>query len=243
MKGICQIPLIPCRAEDSDKSEMVNQLLFGETYSVIEEREKWVKIISDIDLYECWISKNQHSVLDKIPENRKVVNRKFLKVNSNETSMLIPAGSFIDTEDNSSSFKKVWVSEGSIEILGFESLENLSKAFLNTPYLWGGKSFMGIDCSGFTQVIFRCVGLNLPRDAWQQEKEGKTVNFGEQVKGDLAFFCNSQQRVTHVGILLNEKDIIHASGMVRIDIFDRFGIKHSESGIGTHQLFSIKRYF
>ncbi len=241
MKGICQIPIIPCRAEDSDKSEMVNQLLYGETYSILEEREKWVKIVSDIDQYECWISKNQHSILNEIPKNRKLVNRKFLKVNSKESSMIIPAGSYLDIKDYSND--KNWVTQVSLENLGFEDIESLSKSFLNTPYLWGGRSFMGIDCSGFTQVIFRCVGLNLPRDAWQQEKEGKTVNFGEQVKGDLAFFCNSQQRVTHVGILLNEKDIIHASGMVRIDIFDRFGIKHSETGIGTHQLFSIKRYF
>jgi cell wall-associated NlpC family hydrolase len=112
---------------------------------------------------------------------------------------------------------------------------------LNTPYLWGGRTNWGIDCSGFVQTVFKLNGIDLPRDAYQQAEHGETLGFLEEAQpGDLAFFDNEAGRITHVGILLGQGKIIHASGNVRIDPIDHHGIIHQEWGKRTHRLRTIK---
>ena len=113
--------------------------------------------------------------------------------------------------------------------------------FLNAPYLWGGKSILGIDCSGFTQLVFSLSGIQIPRDAYQQEKIGESVDFVDIKPFDLVFFINDKNRVHHVGIALENSQIIHASGQVRIDSLTNEGIIHSLSNELTHRLHSIKR--
>jgi cell wall-associated NlpC family hydrolase len=136
---------------------------------------------------------------------------------------------------------------GAYSDLNMASTKNLLKtAFLwmNAPYLWGGKTFMGVDCSGFAQTVFKMFGIKLKRDAWQQAEEGIPVEKLSDVKeGDLGFYCNEAGRVTHVGILMNNKQIIHASGRVRIDTVDEAGIYNDEIGKRTHNFHSIRRYF
>ena len=113
--------------------------------------------------------------------------------------------------------------------------------YLNAPYLWGGRSPLGIDCSGFTQMVYRLQGINLPRDAYQQAEVGTTLSFIEESDpGDLAFFDNNEGKITHVGIILEENHIIHASGKVRIDRIDQQGIFNTEIGTHTHKLRLIK---
>ena len=101
---------------------------------------------------------------------------------------------------------------------------------------------MGMDCSGFSQVVHRIVGNDLPRDASQQVELGDTISFVEEAQaGDLAFFDNEEGNITHVGICLGGGDIIHASGSVRIDKLDHIGIFNADKGTYSHKLRVIKR--
>ena len=121
-------------------------------------------------------------------------------------------------------------------------LEKVAMRYLHAPYLWGGRSPLGIDCSGFVQVLYKCIGISIPRDAYQQADIGKTVNFAEEATlGDLAFFNNEEGKITHVGMILKDKKIIHSSSMVRIDTFDHFGIFNADTKKYSHQLKIIKR--
>lgn len=123
-------------------------------------------------------------------------------------------------------------------------IKQVAYKFLNTSYLWGGKSVFGIDCSGFTQMTYKFINKQLPRDASQQAEKGDIVNFLQQANcGDLAFFDNEEGQIIHVGILLNQHEIIHSSGKVRIDKIDNQGIVNSETKQQTHRLRIIKRYF
>ena len=243
MTGICQIPLIPCRSEPSDRSEMVNQLLFGETYELVEAEEKWLKVKTHGDNYECWISRNQHSEKKGQRAQKYIVDQKFAPAFYKDEAIFLPAGSIVEDPRSIQIGEKNFILENEIQGRTPEDLEKFAKSFLNAPYLWGGKTFMGIDCSGYSQVLFRCMGIAIPRDAWQQEEKGSKIEYGEHKLGDLAFFSNEEGKVTHVGLIIQKNEIIHASGKVRIDTFGERGISNSDSGIQTHQLFSVKRYF
>ena len=227
MNGINYLSVIPMRKEASDKSEMTNQVLYGETFKILEKNEKWSKIQLHHDKYEGWIDNKQWAINNErltINNSKRIVNTLFVKKNN----IIHPAGSFVD-------FK---VTENKNSIL------QTAKLFLNTPYLWGGRSFMGIDCSGFTQVVFRVHGIKLLRDTYQQTTQGKKIQLVNAATNDLAFFSNDKGSVIHVGIIIKEKNklkIIHASGKVRIDNFDEKGILNAEKQIYTHHLHSIKR--
>ncbi|HVZ24594.1 MAG TPA: C40 family peptidase, partial [Sediminibacterium sp.] len=124
-----------------------------------------------------------------------------------------------------------------------EALLERAFAWLNTAYLWGGRSLFGVDCSGFVQQLFRFFEYPLPRDAWQQAEQGSPIGFLEEsICGDLAFFDNAEGRIVHVGMLLKPDTIIHASGKVRIDHIDHLGILHAQTGERTHTLRLIKRF-
>jgi cell wall-associated NlpC family hydrolase len=256
MYGICSLSVVPCRKEASNTSEMVTQLLFGEHYSVIEQTEDWIKILTAFDHYECWINKKQHTAISEasfklLELQNPVLNNELFQLIKNKSSDFVfplPIGAtlpgylnkeckiestnyFIDGHVTSFSPKK--------EI---KEIINSAYLFLNAPYLWGGKSIFGIDCSGFTQLVYKLNGYKLPRDAYQQAELGHPLSFVEEAQpGDLAFFDNEEGRIVHVGIILDNQEIIHASGKVRIDKFDHYGIFHSENKKYSHMLRVIKR--
>ena len=123
-----------------------------------------------------------------------------------------------------------------------EEAVEIALSLINTPYLWGGKSPFGIDCSGFSQLVYKMIGINLPRDARDQAKIGSTLSFiDESQAGDLAFFHNKEDKIIHVGIILKDNYIIHASGRVRIDRLDQTGIYNNELNTHTHKLRFIKK--
>ncbi len=226
MKLSCAVSIAPIRKEPSDRSEMVSQLLFGEFFEITETSEKWVKIKTELDFYEGWIDRKQAEAISIFEHSYTPLQvPKFIQ------NQFFPAGSFVKSEGNKL--------EGQV-------LEEIAIGYLNTPYLWGGKTHAGIDCSGFTQMVFRIVGVNIYRDAYQQAEQGAIVSFVEESQtGDLAFFDNEDGRITHVGMIIKKESmtfpsIIHASGWVRIDTLDNQGIKN-ENGMQSHRLRLIKR--
>lgn len=227
-------------------SEMTTMLLFGESYSIIEQQGEWVYILADDDAYNGWMNIKLHSELLTAPASRVVYDNfpSTLAVGEKSGSIWILPGSFLpDFADNQFTINNerfsIQFKPNSQASYGAAAL---AIQFMNAPYLWGGKSLFGIDCSGLTQVVFRMMGKKLLRDAAQQATQGETVAFRmEAQEGDLAFFDNDEGKITHVGIMLDSGRIIHASGQVRIDQIDDYGIIHSQSGKYSHKLRIIKR--
>lgn len=252
--AIVSVPAAPVRRKPRHQREMVNQLLFGEAVKVLNERGKlWVKVRSLHDNYEGWMTRTQ---LEEVTESEAKAGSSFVSSGLLNTItvagavMHIPAGSLLPAFDGSNGkLGKVEYSyEGSHikkeeQQPGTVLLEKLTMQWLNAPYLWGGRTILGVDCSGFVQVNYRMLGIDLPRDAWQQAQEGSAVKkLKEAQAGDLAFF-DDKEEIVHVGILLGNDKIIHASGRVRIDSIDKRGITSSSTGERTHQLKAIRRYW
>lgn len=229
IKGICHLSQIPLRANPKSSSEMVSQLLFGETYLIIEQLEEWSLIRMDFDGYEGWVSKSSINLIDSSGINAKDYIQTDLVLHSVNIFTNQPLISSIGSE-----FTDVINSDNRHNIL------DLAKLFLGTPYLWGGRHFSGIDCSGFVQVVYKCMAIQLPRDASQQQKKGKPIAFKDLFEGDLVFF-ESNNCVTHVGIFIADGQIIHSHGMVRIDKLNNDGIFNSQTGEQSHVYHSSKR--
>ncbi|MBP7174017.1 MAG: C40 family peptidase [Cloacibacterium sp.] len=232
-KTICNVIVSPLRRENSDKSEMVSQILYGEQVEVIDIKDNFTKIKMLFDGYEGWCD-TKHLTKITDTNKRNILTKSFGVYDLPEGRSLLSIGSevtFFEEENHL------------LENLS-ESLVETAKNFLNVPYLWGGRSFFGIDCSGFTQLVYKVHGISLPRDAYQQAEVGKVLDFVEESKpGDLAFFENEEGKIHHVGILLSPNEIIHASGKVRIDALDYSGIFNQEMNKHTHKLRFVKSYF
>lgn len=243
---ICVVPVAPIRAEGSHRAEMVSQILFGETATIIHETKDFYQIQMHQDGYEGWCQKLQLQIL---PEGATIITKGYTTnwVNSavfNGQAIQLPLGTPI-VFDAQANFVLTYT-EASLDptnnVFTPEALEIVVKQFLGTAYLWGGRSVFGIDCSGFVQMVFKLFNYKLPRDAYQQAEMGEAIGFLAEAKpGDLAFFDNEQGKITHVGILLSPNQIIHASAVVRIDPIDQAGIVSSSTGIRTHQLRTIRR--
>ena len=254
--GACNLSLIPLRVEPSDRSEMSSQLLFGDHFTILESTDKWLKILTAYDEYEGWIDNKQfveieHAAFVALHDLNTIlglsISHNVIKTSTNENLSLIAGSNIPNTLDNFFYLRDIkYRLEGEV-IKPARSkfraeVANAAAFYLNAPYLWGGKSVFGIDCSGFTQMVFRQFGIKLKRDAYQQAEQGELVGFlQEAVAGDLAFFDNDEGRITHVGIMLDNERIIHASGRVKIDYLDNQGIFSKEMNKYTHKLRIIKR--
>ncbi len=250
MNCICLVPVAPLRAEPSHRSEMVSQLLFGEIAEVIAKEGDFTKIKTLYDDYTGWCQSTQlHDIESTVPQNKILVGDWVNKININEQIAYIPLGADVSfIENNNAVIGNYNVVYNGTTIYpdanewNAERVQQLAYTFLNTPYLWGGRSVFGIDCSGFTQLVYKCFGKHLLRDASQQAKQGEAIGFLQEVQtGDLAFFDNEDGKITHVGLLLNSNTIIHSSGKVRVDTIDNMGIVNADTGRRTHNLRIIKR--
>ncbi len=250
--GICNLSVIPLRAEASDRSEQVSQVLFGEFFEIIEWKEKWVQITTTYDNYTGWIGRLQFIPLGHLAYKRfkqtpppltyRPVTQAW-KI-ANNSVLYLPMGSSLAFLEGNTCH----IGKDRFEIIGEigepENIAATATSFLNSPYLWGGRTHFGIDCSGFTQAVFKLHGFGLLRDASQQVTQGITVDLLDDAKlGDLAFFDNAEGKVVHVGILLNNENIIHASGKVKIDTIDEKGIYSEDQKRYTHNLCAIRRMF
>lgn len=255
-RGHCRLSIVPVRAEGRESSEMVTQLLFGDHYTVLAASASgdWLRIRIFFDGYEGWISARQHhAITEEYFEELSNQDYQFSAeicspLMLQQEQLYVVFGSLLPLTGNELFDMSEQIRfEGKRlpvrKIRDFKVLKELAFHYINSPYLWGGKTPFGIDCSGFVQMVFKLCGYPLKRDASQQALQGKTIPSVAEVKpGDLAFFNNAQGRIVHVGIVLENGQIIHASGKVRVDKLDEKGIFNEEKGIYTHQLCLIKRF-
>jgi len=263
--GICNLSIVPIRKEPSDQAEMVSQLLFGETFKIIpiaiRSEKKWLKIQTTFDQYEGWIDEKQFLPVNEkyftdISQMKVAITMDLVHPATTDNSYIpIVIGSSLSNFDgvNFQLLKQKFHYNGQAIIpdnsnINLLLISKIANKYLNAPYLWGGRSPFGIDCSGFTQMVFKLIGISLKRDAYQQAEQGRIINFVEESQeGDLAFFENEERKIIHVGIILNNtenpsaRNIIHASGKVRIDKLDHHGIYNISTKKYSHRLRIIKR--
>ena len=272
MFAINHCTVTPVRQEPSEGSEQLTQLLFGEVCEVLDRLPRWTKIRSTLDGQEGWVD---FKMLSPAPISSQEVKGERLKIKG-EGVISVPMAIATDMETGEEMMLTLGTrlpnyAHGTFEVLGKQYLINptevrgerlevkgdeamrredvcaIAQTLLNAPYLWGGKNAMGIDCSGFTQVVYAATGVNLLRNAREQITQGELVsNLAQAQPGDLAFFDHADRdpnatNISHVGLLLDNKTIIHCSGCVHVDDIDEMGI-HLADGELTHHLVQIKRY-
>jgi len=254
--GICHIAITPLRAEPTSKSEMVSQLLFGELFQLMEINGDWWFVKSLHDDYLGWVDKKQVLLVsemgfEKLSSQKQSYSNELVQlVFNHQLNRFIPIvfGSSIPHLENKLFFidETKYTFDGEVLALEKPKAQNIIEAaqiYLNAPYLWGGRSPFGIDCSGFIQMIFKVNGIFLKRDAQEQAQIGETVNFiSDTLPGDVVFFDNNEGLITHTGLIIGKNKIMHASGSVRIDVIDHYGIYNYEENKYTHKLRLIKRY-
>jgi hypothetical protein len=243
MIGICNLAVIPLRKSPDSRSEIVSQLLFGDTFTIHQTENGWVSITTVYDNYSGYISDKQFATFYDTTDNW-IVNTcyPFIEANTHDGKLLLPAGCLLPNQSKTIIGEQEITIEKLPTINQIFQLAETAMQYLNAPYLWGGKTAFGIDCSGLIQMVYKQCGIQLPRDAYQQAELGETLNFVNESKcGDLAFFDNENGKITHVGMMLDNEKIIHASGKVRIDLIDHHGILNIQEKNYSHKLRIIKR--
>jgi hypothetical protein len=251
MFGICNLAIIPIRAEASDRSEQVSQLLFGEHFKIIELTAKWAQVELAYDGYIGWIDAKQFQSISQedynfLSKTSCLLNADLIEYITTPNNHLMPIslGASLSFLEHSSINTSNYSFDGT-KVSGIKAKSDILKTaflYLNAPYLWGGKTPFGIDCSGFTQMVYKLNGYHLLRDASQQATQGIPLSFIEESEpGYLAFFDNEEGNIIHVGIMMENNYIIHASGKVRIDRLDHLGIYNAQDNRHTHRLRVIKK--
>ncbi len=253
--GLCNLSNISLRIEPDNRSEMTSQLLFGDHFEIIEKSKQWLKVKLNFDNYQGWIDSKQcieitKEYYEKLNDAPTLLSSELVDiVEDNDNNLLsIVLGTRLPFYNNNSFDLngKKYSFEGNISNKE-PSKKNIIKTafmYLNTPHLWGGKTPFGIDCSGFTQMVYKINGFKLFRDSSQQATQGEVLSFIEESEpGDLAFFDDNEGTIIHVGVILANNYIIHVSGKVRIDRLDQSGIYNAELRKHTHKLRVIKKMF
>ena len=275
MFAINHCTVTPVRQEPSEGSEQLTQLLFGEVCEVLDRLPRWTKVHSTLDGQEGWVDFKMLSPASNLSPLTSNLDAVVLAPMAAATPMdggadlLLTLGtrlpnyshgtfevlgkqylinpSSVNTVLSTASIASDLPSTGANADLQRSDLATIAQSLLNAPYLWGGKNAMGIDCSGFTQVVYAAMGVNLLRNAREQMTQGELVaSLAEAQSGDLAFFDHADRdpkatNISHVGLLLDNKKIIHCSGCVHVDDIDEVGIR-LPNGELTHHLVQIKRY-
>ncbi len=255
--GISGLSLIPVRREPSERSEMVTQILYGEHFEIMEQMVGWCHVKLAFDGYEGWVDQKMitplsarlYNRIEKAPFAVTTDIFSLIPINEDQNLMLVAGSTLPLWRPYLKQFsldKENYLATGNVmysqpkDTRGFVISQALK--YFNAPYLWGGRSPFGIDCSGFTQIIYKMAGIKIPRDASQQVHVGTALSFVDETQpGDLAFFDDEEGNIVHVGILWKRNKIIHASGKVRIDNVDQFGIFNVDTKRYTHKMRVMKK--
>ena len=251
--GICNLSIVPLRLEESDKSEMISQVMFGEHFEIIEKQKNWSKIRLAFDKFEGFIDNKQYLEISEefytlvcnetITYSGEILD--FVTNQNNELTTIAIGSQLPFFNEGKLKLESINYSYDNSIFHGVSSKNDILKTaftYLNSPFLWGGKTPFGIDCSGFTQMVYKLSGYHLLRNAKDQATQGEVLSFIEESEpGDLAFFDNEDGEIIHVGIILNDYNIIHAHGKVRIDTLDHSGIFNKDLQKHTHKLRVIKK--
>jgi hypothetical protein len=230
----------PLRREPSSASEMVSSLLFGETCTLQYHEKDWLYVACTFDGYEGWIPNTYlEPVEGPAHEWSTIVSGHRTALIHNDNRIHLSLGSQLPAEGSISIRGVEWQVEDISEVKASQPWE-WAKTLLHVPYLWGGRSDCGIDCSGLAQVAYKCMGLQLPRDSKDQALSGELISFGNHAPNDLAFFNNADGKITHVGVI-SPAGIIHASAWVKEETLTEAGIVNTNSGSISHTLYSIRR--
>lgn len=251
--------VVPVRAEAREGAEQLTQMLFGETCVVLEQQPRWMRIRLDLDGQEGWVDRKmiapmtQQEAADYMAAYARAAQVVFpvayaVSENNGQTIPLTAGTRLPHYED------------GRFEVLGvafridptmvayqplsldLQTLQQTVRFFLNVPYLWGGKNALGMDCSGFTQIVMSLFGKTLLRNASEQATQGQAItHLSDAQAGDLVFFDHEDGRISHVGIVLDSERVIHCSGRVKVEKLDQAGIYSAEQGDYTHHLVQIRR--
>ncbi len=244
--GITHLSIVPLRLDPNDTSEMTSQILYGDFFKVLEVRKKWSKIRLAFDNYEGWVDNKQY--LEITEEDYNQLTSENLKVTCNLIEHVTTVNDYLSLIPLGANLNGLEILKHQFEgdfITNKQPKDDIVKTafmYMNAPYLWGGKTPFGIDCSGFTQMVYKINGYAILRDASQQATQGEALSFIEESEpGDLAFFDNNEGNIVHVGIIMKDNYIIHAHGEVRIDRLDHTGIFNVQRNAHTHKLRVIKR--
>jgi hypothetical protein len=238
--------MMPLRRENRHGSEMVSQVLFGELFEVLESKEHWHRLRMDYEGYEGWAySRDLRHVDDDFVKNYRAERPVYADINPAQNRIPFGARLPLFSDGTIHHGDEEIAFEGGTIIPGLtteNTIIQIAQRYLDTPYLWGGRTMAGIDCSGFTQMVFKLNGIKIPRDAYQQADVGESVVSLTAAKtGDLAFFADSE-RISHVGILTGDGHILHASECVRIDKIDENGIFNRALNAYTLKAKIVKRF-
>ncbi len=267
---VCLQSWVPLRLSASSASEMVSSLLFGERCELLQQENDWLKVRCLHDGYIGWIPANYLFLLPEnwlqwkwsivldgdsawVSDSNQIQGLS----QPGNTVILLSPGSWVPAveqleiagityrytrrsgQDSWRLSSKVLLNPTLPVAL---RIQETARMFINTPYLWGGRSLWGVDCSGLVQLVAAMVGIKMPRDAYQQAQVGTKKMWDSAAPGDLAYFSNKEGKVTHVGILLENSYIIHAHGRVRIDQLTPAGIVSTDTGKQTHTLCDIRSF-
>ena len=244
--GICPLSIVPLRFAPSNESEMISQLLYGEHFKILEERAKWSKIRVAFDAFEAWVQNKQIKKIEEIVYEDLGTQAPELSadliefiIDTNQQLTPVPMGASL----NANAYLNHKFDGHSVSgVLPKAHIIQSALFYQNSPHLWGGRSPLGVDCSGFTQMVYKLNGYRLKRNAAEQAKQGEALSFIEESEaGDLAFFDDNEGIINHVGIMMQDNYIIHVDEKVRIDRIDHSGIFNTELRRHTHKLRVIKK--
>ena len=268
-KAVINISVANLRSNPKHSAELATQAILGTEVNVLKKDSDWY-LIQTPDEYLAWVDAGGIQLMDEKSLSQWATSNKIIYTNTyghafdlTDASIRVSdlvAGSLLKVLEEEGGYYKVQFPDGRIALVSKEeasdytswvsslsydadSLIETSKSLMGVPYLWGGTSTKGVDCSGFTKTIYYMNGMVIPRDASQQVHTGKSIDsiadFSKLDKGDLLFFGrkatdSTLEKVVHVGMWIGDNQFIHSSNMVRVSSVDNNALNFDEYNVSRY---------